>query len=39
MEKLYRELNTVLEMLESGNVSEDKNDLRYIINKVHHEKY
>ena len=39
MEKLYRELNTVLEMLESGNVSEAKNDLRYIINKVHYEKY
>lgn len=39
MEKLYRELHAVLNMLEYNEVREAKTELENIINKVHHGKY
>ena len=39
MDKLYRELNAVLDMLDNREISEAKIELENIINKVHHEKY
>lgn len=39
MEKLYRELNAVLDMLNSREINEAKIELENIINKVHYEKY
>lgn len=39
MDKLYRELNVVLDMLNSREISEAKVELENIINKVHYKKY
>lgn len=39
MDKLYRELNAVLDMLDNREISEAKIELENIINKVHYEKY
>jgi hypothetical protein len=34
-EKLYRRLNNILEELESGNVSEAKREIKFLIEKVY----
>ena len=39
MDKLYRELNAVLDMLDSREISEAKVELENIINKVYYKKY
>ena len=36
-EKLYRRLNNILDELESGNVSEAKRELKFLIEKVYWE--
>ena len=39
MEKLYRELHSVLDLLDYNEVREAKTELESIMNKVHHGKY